>query len=277
MSMSEKNAKKDSEKGGDYANRSVLIGASLLRTIAKLGGAASLQEIAEASGMLLARTHRYLVSLVKSGLLDYDSVSGRYDLGSLVLELGLTALERIDSVRLGTEALRRLTDSLGVTSMLSVWGSNGTTIIKCEMARRNRINQRREGMNLPLTTSATGRIFFAYLPRRETQEFLKHQNKMTSGRADDGTPPPADLDALRTQIRRHGIAKNTGDTNRDALAAPVFNFEGKLVMVITIVADVNSMDMELDSAAARELRTTAEDLSRQLGARIGTAGTSSAA
>ena len=269
--VSKRANKKAGGKGGDYANRSVLIGASLLRTIAKLGGGASLPEISQASGLLVARTHRYLVSLVKSGLLDYDSVSGRYDLGSLVLELGLTALERIDAVRLGSDALRRLTERLNVTSTLSVWGSNGTTIIKCEMARTNRINQIREGTNLALLTSATGRIFFTYLPRRDTQEFLDRQSSA------DGTASRDEWEALRTEIRRVGIAKNTGDTNRDALAAPIFNYEGKLVMVITIVADVNSMDMQLNSHAANELRATAEDLSRQLGARVGITKASSAA
>lgn len=270
--MTEKPAKKIKKaKGSDYANRSVLLGASLLRTIAKLGGGASLPEISQASGLLVARTHRYLVSLVKSGLLDYDTVTGRYDLGSLVLELGLTALERIDAVRLGSDALRRLTERLNVTSTLSVWGSNGTTIIKCEMARNNRINQIREGTNLALLTSATGRIFFSYLPRRETQEFLDRQSATGAVMARE------ELEALRTEIRRTGIAKNSGDTNRDALAAPIFNFEGKLAMVITIVAAVNTMDMDLSSPAANELRATAEDLSRQLGARVGLTKASSAA
>lgn len=270
--MTDKTVKKIKKaKGSDYANRSVLLGASLLRTVAKLGGSASLPEISQASGLLVARTHRYLVSLVKSGLLDYDTVTGRYALGSLVLELGLTALERIDAVRLGSDALRRLTERLNVTSTLSVWGSNGTTIIKCEMARNNRINQIREGTNLALLTSATGRIFFTYLPLRETQEFLDRQH------ADGVTMSRDELEALRADIRRTGIAKNTGDTNRDALAAPIFNYEGKLAMVITIVADVNSMNMALDSPAASELRATAEDLSRQLGARVGLTKASSAA
>jgi DNA-binding IclR family transcriptional regulator len=279
MTMSDKGtSRKDGDKGSDYANRSVLIGASLLRTIAKLGGAASLPEIAEASGMLLARTHRYLLSLVKSGLLDYDAASGRYNLGSLVLELGLTALERIDSVRLGSDTARRLTERLGVTAMLSVWGSNGATIIKCEMSRRNRVSRRREGMNLPLLTSATGRIFLAYLPWRETQDVLNHQATVTpSGDAASVTLSPTELEKLCADIRRQGIARNSGDTNRDALAVPVFNYEGKLAMVITIVADVNTMDMELDSGAARELRQAAEELSRQLGARVRLMDTSPAA
>jgi DNA-binding IclR family transcriptional regulator len=173
--------------------------------------------------------------------------------------------------------LRRLTERLNVTSTLSVWGSNGTTIIKCEMARSNRINQIREGTNLALLTSATGRIFFTYLPRRDTQDFLNRQNTRSPSGTSDGSLSRDELEALRADIRRVGVAKNSGDTNRDALAAPVFNYEGKLAMVLTIVADLNSMDMALDGSTARELRNTAEELSRQLGARIGLTKASSAA
>lgn len=254
---------------GEYSNRSVLIGASLLRTISKLGGGAGLQQIAEAAGLLPARTHRYLLSLVKSGLLDYDAVAGRYDLGALVLELGLTALGRIDAVRLGSDAIRALTDRLDIVSTLSVWGSNGATVVKCEMARSNRINLIREGLNLPLLSSATGRIFYAYLPQEETSRFLDEQANVAA--AEFGSSQSLTVDereALRADVRRRGIAANSGETRRAALAAPVFNYEGRLVMVITVIGDVHSAAMELGGAAARDLVATTEALSRQLGAKI---------
>ena len=265
--MAKKTAPK--KKAGEYANRSVLVGASLLRTISRLGGVTNLQQIAEASGMLPARTHRFLLSLVKSGLVDYDTVTGRYDLGALVLELGLTALGRLDAVRLGSNAVRALTERLDMVSMLSVWGSNGATIVKSEVARNNRINLIREGMNLPLLTSATGRIFFAYLPREETQDFLDQQRTFSSRNTVKAEPiSAADMDALRADVRGRGIAMNNGTTRRDALAAPVFNYEGQLVMVMTIVSDAGSVDMSFESPAARDLLATVEGLSRQLGAKI---------
>jgi DNA-binding IclR family transcriptional regulator len=249
--------------GSDYANRSVLVGAKLLRTIAKLGGGAGLQQVADASGMLPARTHRYLLSLVKCGLLDYDAIAARYDLGPLVLELGLTALGRIDAVRLGSDAIRRLSDRLDIVATLSVWGSGGATIVKCEMAR-HRLDRIREGISLPLLTSATGRIFFAYLPQEETRELLDKQTAV-------GVAAPlsdAERDTLRLEVQRQGIAANAGHTRRSALAAPIFNFEGRTVMVITIIADVGTRDMDVGGKAARALVAAAADLSRRLGAKI---------
>jgi DNA-binding IclR family transcriptional regulator len=247
---------------GEYANRSVLVGADLLRTISRLGGGATLQEIADASGMLAARTHRYLVSLVKSGLLDHDAVTGRYDLGGLVLELGIAALGRLDGVRLGSEAIRRLSERLDMVAMLSVWGSNGATIVKSQMTRTDHIEYLREGQNLPLLTSATGRVFLAYLPSSETKAMLDKQ-------ASDTPMPAAEVDALRDEVRGRGLARNAGISRRDALAAPVFDYQGRLAMVITIIVGAGTQAMELDGANAEALRGTAEALSRQLGARVG--------
>jgi DNA-binding IclR family transcriptional regulator len=247
---------------GTYANRSVLRGAALLRAVAQLGGGATLQQVAEAAGMLPARTHRYLLSLVRSGLLDYDAAAARYDLGPLVLELGLTALGRIDAVRLGSEAIRGLAARLDIVATLSVWGSNGATIVKCEMAPHHRLERIREGVNLPLLTSATGRIFFAYLSAEETRALLAEQA------ADTPTLSEAERNALREDVRRRGIAANSGRTRRSALAAPVFNFEGRAAMVITLIADAGSRDMDVEGAAARALIAVADDLSRRLGARV---------
>lgn len=255
-------------RASDYANRSVLVGAKLLRTIAHLGGGAGLQQVAEAAGMLPARTHRYLLSLVRSGLLDYDAAAARYDLGPLVLELGLTALGRIDAVRLGSEAIRELSARLDIVATLSVWGSNGATIVKCEMARHHHLDRIREGVNLPLLTSATGRIFFSYLPREETQVLLARQAESAAGPGGGAAPASeVEREALRAEVRRQGIAANSGHTRRSALAAPVFNFEGRVVMVITIIADVGSRDMNIDGSAAGALLAIADDLARRLGAR----------
>ncbi|HTI86596.1 MAG TPA: IclR family transcriptional regulator [Alphaproteobacteria bacterium] len=249
--------------GGEYANRSVLIGADLLRTISRLGGGATLQEIADASGMLAARTHRYLLSLVKSGLLDHDPVTGRYDLGGLVLELGIAALGRLDGVRLGSDAIRRLSERLDMVAMLSVWGSNGATIVKSQMTRTDHIAYLREGRNLPLLTSATGRVFLAYLPSSETRAMLEAQASA------DQPVPAAEIESLCDEVRARGLARNAGISRRDALAAPVFDFQGRLAMVITIIVGAGTQGMEIDGANAEALRATAEALSRQLGARVG--------
>ena len=111
------------------SNRFVLTGASLLRIVASLPGAATLQEIAEASGMLTARTHRYLLSLVEAGLLEIYHSS---DVPILVAQ-GPRPLPT--APRPDRRGARRFRCAGAVPwpdralSFLTVRGSNGPTIV----------------------------------------------------------------------------------------------------------------------------------------------------
>jgi DNA-binding IclR family transcriptional regulator len=51
-----------------------------------------------------------------------------------------------------------------------------------------------------------------------------------------------------------------------AVAAPVFDHDGRIVMTITLVSIIGTMDVDYEAAPARELKATANQLSRRLGA-----------
>src|SRR5690242_15731797 len=61
--------------------RSIVVGVKLLNTLAALGRPAALSEIAIAAGMSPTRTHRYLLGLAGTRLVEQSPISGRYDLG----------------------------------------------------------------------------------------------------------------------------------------------------------------------------------------------------
>ena len=77
---------------------SVLIGVSILDVIVDAGGAISLNAISAKVDMSPAKAHRYLVSLIETGLVERLKEPGLYDLGPKALKLGLKAIQRIDRV-----------------------------------------------------------------------------------------------------------------------------------------------------------------------------------
>jgi hypothetical protein len=89
--------------------QSIEVGVPLLRVLADHGAPMMLRDLAIAAGMPAAKAHRYLVSLVRTGLVMQDSLSGRYDLGHFALELGLACIARLDPVRMANPVL----DALG--------------------------------------------------------------------------------------------------------------------------------------------------------------------
>jgi DNA-binding IclR family transcriptional regulator len=264
-----KKRKTQPEKGAN-GNRSVVVGVHLLKTIAAIDGPATLGAIAEAAGMSASRTHRYLAGLIQTGLVEQDQNSGRYDLGTTIVELGLTALGRTDAVRLGGETMTLLTERTGLVSLLSTWGSHGPTIIKWEQGRLNTAVRIREGRNLPLLTTATGRVFLAFVPDREIKELLHQELARQTDTPKSKVRDMSDVQALQAEVLRHGVGRMIGEENPGlvAIAAPVFDHDGRIVLTITLVGIIGTMDAGYDSAPARELKTMANQLSRRLGASL---------
>jgi DNA-binding IclR family transcriptional regulator len=252
-----------------HGNRSIVVGVALLNVIAKLGKPAALSEIAAAAAMSPTRTHRYLLGLVRTRLIDHNALTGRYDLGSQIIELGVAALGRVDAVRLGIEALAGLTEETRHASLICVWGTNGPTVIRWEQADLMSAVRVREGRTLSLLRSASGRIFHAFMPQTTIETFLAKEIE-----AWNGTHPsrdaftPARLQKLRAEVVAHGMAQGIGEESADmaALAAPVFDATGRIALCVTLISTIGSLDTSYEGAPARALRRMTETLSRNLGA-----------
>lgn len=255
--------------------RSIMVGVALLNKLAALGRPASLSEIATAAGMSPTRTHRYLLGLTGTRLVEQNPISGRYDLGSQIVELGVAALGRVDAVRLASDALTDLTERTGLASLICVWGTNGPTVIRWEQADLASAVRIREGRNLPLLRSASGRVFLAYQKPSTVTPFVEREiadwSKAT-GRPGD-TMGPAQVQALRDEVRAHGLGRNIGEegNNLAALSAPVFDASGRLALTVTLISSLGSFAPDYDGTAASALLDVAAELSRRLGAPPGTA------
>jgi DNA-binding IclR family transcriptional regulator len=255
----------------EAGNRTLVTGVELLLALSRMNDPATLTQIAQRTGMQITRAYRYLTALNQTGLLRHDPATGKYDLGPAAIELGMAAMGRLDAVRVASDVMRRLTEEVNLVSILSVWGSNGPTVIKWEQGRLDLSVRIREGLNLPLTISATGRVFLANLEPAETKKLLERDV-----RAWNAAAPARDkldrkkLDAIRKEVLRHGLACTLGLRTRHmgALAAPVFEQGGRLAMVIALIGVVGSFDSSHGGIPAGALKAATQRLSRMLGAQV---------
>jgi len=245
-----------------HGNRSIVVAVSLLRVIASLGRPATLSEIASAAGMSAPRAHRYLLGLANTRLVEHSTVSGHYDLGSEIVELGVAALGKVDAVRFASEALAPLADETGLAALITVWGTNGPTVIRCEQAGLVSAVRVREGRNLSLLHSAAGRVFLAYLPESDTAPFVERELASSPKER----TPTKNIEAIQTDVRKRGMARGLGEEtpNIAALAAPVFGANGRLALCIGVVSAVG-FDTSYSGKPAVALLRTAAELSRRLG------------
>lgn len=252
-------------------NSTIVIAADLINVVAKYNGPAPLTGIAARMHMSPSRTYRYLRGLCDCGYLEQDRPSGLYDLGPQMIELGLTAINRMDPVRQAAASMAALADATGLVSAISVWGSYGPTAIRAEHGNIIAPVRVREGLHLSLLGSAAGKVFLTYMPAHVTKALLDKEiadwNRRSAAR-DRITTKKADQ--ISAEVRKHGIASASGTHNPmlSSLAAPVFNREGELELAITLIGIKGSFDISLKGMPAKQLQVTAHAVSRKLGASL---------
>jgi DNA-binding IclR family transcriptional regulator len=199
-------------------------------------------------------------------------VTQAHDLGSFSIDIGVASLDHLQAIRVATKAVVDLSDELDETLGLGVWGNHGPTMVRWEESKNPVSVNLRTGLVLPVTTSATGLAFAAYLPEALTADFIKAEL------VDEPTPRPglSTVDQFARQliqVRSEGVAiiagtKEFADLYGDAISAmsaPVFDRYGLMVLALTAIGHPKFLDVTPRSRTRRALQDCARDISTRLG------------
>jgi DNA-binding IclR family transcriptional regulator len=249
-------------------NRTATVGLEMLQAVMRMPAPATLTEIARTVGMSVPTVSRYLASLTSRQFLRRDEETGKYDLGPAAIELGTAAIARIDAVRLATEAMRPLTDSTNLASILAVWGSNGPTVIKWEIGTNQPPMRMQEGLNLSVVSTAVGRIFLAFQDQKEVVSVLQRDLEKWNANASARMR----LSAKAIQKIRHDIgldcfsyAAGMNNSAVAVIAVPIFGPGRRLLMAMGLAGPIRSFDANPGGPIACALRDTAKKLSKYVG------------
>lgn len=245
--------------------QSVEVAARLLKALATLDGPQTLTALSAVAGLPPAKSHRYLVSLIREGFIDQNAADGRYDFGGAARLIGRVALNRLDIVRIGTPLLSKLRDDLRETVFMGVWTPQGPMVIEWFDIVRPVSVVIRPGSILPIHTSALGLICAAYL----APEIITRAGKSA---APEVSMLPAGLTkskqaARLDEIRRDGFSLVQGDLIRglDAIAVPVLDHKGDLVASLAAVGSSGALDISSSGRVVRELKASAQRFARLMG------------
>jgi DNA-binding IclR family transcriptional regulator len=260
----------DDDTGGDTGGengsttrrrgiQSIEIGMRILEALGAAGGASPLSAIAQAVGMPAPQVHRYLQSLITSGMARQDAASGRYDLGSAALRLGLVALARTDAFKIVDRVIDGFVERTGQTVQIFAFGPMGPTIVRVYNGRPALLTTLHVGSVLPLATSATGRIFLAFMPGSETADLLKSERN-------DVSADRSSLNHICATIRAEGKAVETGRVipGLHATAFPILDLQGRATLVATALVSEAAADGAREDAVA-ELGALCRHISAEMG------------
>lgn len=241
--------------------QSIEIGSALLLQLAKHVRPVALKDLAKAAGMTAGKAHPYMVSFLKVGFVAQTDTS-QYELGPLALQLGLARLQRMDPVREASKLIEALANDTGQSVAVAVWGNLGPTIVLLEVPIEPLHVNLRAGTVMSLATTATGRLFAAYMPPKAVERLLADE----LARLNDPVTCEA-LGGALADTRKHGLSRSLGQPipGIDALCAPVFDSAGHLVLGILVMGSAATFDSSWEGAIATSLRRCALEVSQRIG------------
>lgn len=253
------------ELKSSHGVQSLEIGIAVLKVLVESGSAMMLKEIAAAAGMSPPKAHRYLVSLVRSGLVEQDNNNAKYDLGPLAIPLGLAAVDRLDRVKLGLSSISELRDLTNETTALSVWGEFGPVMVRWERPRRPITVNVVTGNTVSLLATSTGRLFAAWMPSEAIRPLLERELRQERS-TEFKNLEQVERALQEVRAKGYSFVRDSDYASRVlGLAAPVFNFKNNISMAVSIVGVEGISDLGPQSLALAELMRTAAALSKRLG------------
>ena len=243
------------------------VGFRLVRALEAGGRPMSLTELAKATGMPSSQAHLYLASFAEERLVWQDPATSHYQLGPYAIQLGVAAIRTTDVLTLTKDALLGLVRETGDSAYASIWTEYGPVIVQKIDGGRMIPVSIRVGHIMPLLTSATGRIFLAYMPRTQTHALVARELSVRGAVAGGPVTSEADVDDLVTKIRGVGVAQTDSLLYAGFLgiSVPIRDHDGEICCSLTIMGPQGAFDASSGSRAAQALRRHATDLCTRLG------------
>jgi DNA-binding IclR family transcriptional regulator len=205
-------------------------------------------------GVQRSTLHRYLNSMASAGLL-HRNAWWEFTLGPILARIGPLALGVTLDFGSMSEVMDQLASDTGLTAVRSVWNDVAPVVVQVHTPPTPTHVTVRVGTRLPVTSAQT-QVFLAYQHDSNIIErvlsLLPQQDR-------------AELERAVEQTRHEGLAiGGRVEQGVRAIAAPIFDRTGAVVMTLALVGTEAAVSPKNDSRQASELSRMAATLSRQL-------------
>jgi DNA-binding IclR family transcriptional regulator len=252
--------KEGSPAKGLVGSQTLLRGLDVLEAVA--AGATNLAALAEMLNLNRSTTHRLASTLVERRYLGFVPRLG-YTLGPKLLETGYQARAQMSLPRVAREYIEALASSTGDTVHLGILdGTKALYLDKISGRRRVEISSR-IGERQPLRSTGLGKALLLDETDAQLREY--YQAEGLGGQRYDVS--------LNTWLRRMREYAKLGhafdlEENEDCIrcvAAPIRDAAGKIMGAVSVSSAAQYMDDGRMQDLTEEVRTAAQNISRELG------------
>ncbi|WP_374686892.1 IclR family transcriptional regulator [Promineifilum sp.] len=225
-----------------------------------------LSDLARQTGLNKTTTFRLLSALERDGMVARGDDGERYVLGPEVAVLGGRALRANNLRAVARPELERLADDTRETASLEVF-SGGEMLVIDEIVGSHLMSGVPDlGSRWPLHASSTGLAVLAFLPEETAANLLSRVlTPITPATMTDRVALQAELACIRE--RGYSIADESLEVGLIAIAAPVYDHDGRAMAALSIAGPKLRLTAECVPAIGERVRAAAGRVSAQLGYR----------
>jgi DNA-binding IclR family transcriptional regulator len=234
----------------------------VLDILAQAGRPLGFTEIVRRSGFVKSSTHRVLSVLKNEGLVE---TQGRaYLLGPKILNWAAHAWHQTDLQQVASGELEALAKATGHNCALAIRHGDSALYIKSVGSYRIRYGSQ-AGDHTPLHCTAIGKVLVAFMPDEERRNLMPrlHLDRYTEYTITDPEEFAREINRVRND--GYGSADREEFLQVCGIAAPIFDFQGRLAAGICVwsVIERGNMDSLLGQVPLLQ------DTTRRISARLG--------
>ncbi len=242
---------------------------AVLDCLAAESGDLGTNEIARRVGSNASSVSRLLGTLAAQEYVRRIPSTGRYRLGLRLVELGHSALARVDLREVARPHLLALTAASGETATLSVPGEGTPMTVDFVQSPSSVRSVAQLGRPAVPHATATGKIFLAYRDVKR-DSITEHPGTRQGEYADRALiaytrrtiTDPRELADELAKVRAHGFAQALGEreTELNGIAVPVLAAGGELVAILGLQGPASRFDRAAMKAILDRLREHGQQL-----------------
>jgi DNA-binding IclR family transcriptional regulator len=236
----------------------------LLRYIIENENGLSIREASRNLGYSPATVHKLINALNSQGYVTKNELTDRYILGPEAVQLGLTALSRLDVRQEARPHLEALSSETGETAFLAIARGDYAIYVDKAFSDQPISIDAPLGVERPYNCTAVGKVLLSGF-EDEKIENLSNRGvymKMTENSITDFENLIDEVNLTRAQ----GWARDNEEfaSGFSCIAAPVFDNDGKVIAALTVSGPAGRISEGIDNIV-EQVRFRAEKISERMG------------
>jgi DNA-binding IclR family transcriptional regulator len=240
-------------------------GFAIMECLAKTNGGLNLSQIARILKLPKSSVCCLLGTLQSLGYVYRSHNSGRYRVSLRVCTLAQMALSEISLVDLARPHLRRLAESISLTTHMATLMEDGSCVL-IEKISPPRVPHVATwiGKHLSLHCTALGKAVAAYLPERELDALIRQHGLLRHNDNTICTARRLKQELATVRERGYALDEEEEEINMRCVGAPVFGCTSKPIAALSVVGTVSQLSAGNINHVARYVVAFAREISVML-------------